>query len=161
MPRIAIFPAEPLRQTSNAEKFFAIGRLFTDESGVEMLEVDMDAAAPLFDSAPAVSSPTGPLGGASRAEEEGGPGTELSALLKRFGINPTPTCQCRAKAAQMDLWGPDECEKPERIEEIVAVMRDEAKARSLPFLDAAAVLLVRRAVANARRNQKARETGPL
>jgi hypothetical protein len=81
----------------------------------------------------------------------GGPGTELSKLLKRFGIEPTPTCSCRAKAAQMDAWGPDECEKPERIEEVVAVMREEAKARGLPFLDAAGRLLVKRAIRNARR----------
>jgi hypothetical protein len=81
-----------------------------------------------------------------------GPGTELSKLLKRFGIEPTPTCACRAKAAQMDALGPDECEKPERIAEVVAVMRAEAEARGLPFLDVAGRLLVRRAIRNARRN---------
>ena len=80
-----------------------------------------------------------------------GPGTELSKLLKRFGIEPTPTCQCRAKAAEMDAWGPDECARPERVEEVLAVMREEAKARGLPFLDAAGRLLIRRAIANARR----------
>ena len=80
-----------------------------------------------------------------------GPGTELSKLLKRFGIEPTPTCACRAKSAEMDAWGPDECEKPERIAEVVAVMRAEAEARGLPFLDAAGRLLVRRAIHNARK----------
>lgn len=81
-----------------------------------------------------------------------GPGTELSKLLKRFGIEPTPTCPCREKAAEMDRWGCDEASKPERIDEVVAVMREEAQARGLPFLDAAGRLLVRRAIANARRN---------
>ena len=81
-----------------------------------------------------------------------GPGTELSHLLKRLGISPTPTCQCRAKQQQMDAWGCDECSKPERIDEVVAVMRAEAEARGLPFLDIAGRLLVRRAIANARRN---------
>jgi hypothetical protein len=81
-----------------------------------------------------------------------GPGTELSKLLKRFRIEPTPTCQCRAKQQQMDQWGCDECSKPERIDEVVAVMREEAAARGLPFLDVAGRLLVRRAIANARRN---------
>jgi len=81
-----------------------------------------------------------------------GPGTELSKLLKRFGIEPTPTCSCRAKAAEMDAWGCDECSKPERIDEVVAVMRAEAEARGLPFLDLAGRLLVKRAIANARRN---------
>jgi len=81
-----------------------------------------------------------------------GPGTELSKLLKRFGISPTPTCQCRAKAAEMDAWGCDECSKPERIKEVVAVMREEAAARGLPFLDVAGRMLVKRAISNARRN---------
>ena len=85
-----------------------------------------------------------------------GPGTELSKLLKRFGIEPTPTCACRAKAAEMDAWGCDECSKPKRIEEVVAVMREEAKARGLPFVDMAARFLVKRAIHNAR---KAEATG--
>jgi len=81
-----------------------------------------------------------------------GPGTELSKLLKRLGIEPTPTCSCRAKAQEMDMWGCDEASKPERIDEVVAVMRAEAEARGLPFLDVAGRLLVRRAISNARRN---------
>jgi heterodisulfide reductase subunit C len=52
----------------------------------------------------------------------------------------------------MDQWGCDECSKPERIEEVVKVMREEAAARGLPFFDIAGRLLVRRAIANARRN---------
>lgn len=80
-----------------------------------------------------------------------GPGTELSKLLKKFGIEPTPTCSCRAKAAQMDAWGCDECSRPERIEEVVAVMREEAAARGLPFIDAVGRMLVKRAISNARR----------
>jgi hypothetical protein len=81
-----------------------------------------------------------------------GPGTELSKLLQRFGISPTPTCACRAKAAEMDAWGCDEASRPERIDEVVAVMREEAAARGLPFLDMAGRMLVRRAIQNARRN---------
>jgi len=85
-----------------------------------------------------------------------GPGTELSRLLKRIGIEPTPTCACRAKSAEMDGWGCDECSKPERIQEVVGVMREEAKARGLPFVDMAARLLVRRAIANARKAEARR-----
>lgn len=81
----------------------------------------------------------------------GGPGTELSKLLKRFGIEPTPTCQCREKASQMDAWGPDECSKPERIDEVVAVMRTEAQTRGFPFIDDVGRMLVRMAIRNARR----------
>jgi len=83
---------------------------------------------------------------------DNGPGTELSKLLKRFGISPTPTCACRAKAAEMNSWGCDEASKPERIAEVVSVMRAEAEARGLPFVDVAGRLLVRRAIQNARRN---------
>jgi len=81
-----------------------------------------------------------------------GPGTELSKLLKRLGINPTPTCQCRAMSQKMDQWGCDECERPERIDEVVAVMRAEAEARGLPFIDVAGRMLVRRAIKNARKS---------
>lgn len=80
-----------------------------------------------------------------------GPGAELSKILKTFGIEPTPTCKCRAMAATMNAWGPDECSKPERIEQVVAVMREEAHARGLPFLDGIGRMLVRRAIKNARK----------
>jgi hypothetical protein len=83
-----------------------------------------------------------------------GPGTELSKLLSKFGINHTPTCPCREMARKMDLWGPDECSKPERIEEVLAAMRTEAKKRGLPFLDAAGRLLIKRAIRNARAKQE-------
>jgi hypothetical protein len=79
-----------------------------------------------------------------------GPGTELSRLLKRFGIEPTPTCACRAKAAEMDAWGCDEASRPERINEVVAVMRAEAEARGLPFVDLFAKVLVWWAIRKAR-----------
>jgi hypothetical protein len=52
----------------------------------------------------------------------------------------------------MDRWGCDEASRPERIDEVVAVMRAEAEARGLPFLDMAGRLLVRRAISNARRS---------
>jgi hypothetical protein len=107
-----------------------------------------------------------PLPVAAVVQSAGGPGTELSKLLKRFGIEPTPTCSCRAKAAEMDRWGCDEAAKPERVDEVVAVMRAEAAARDLPFVDIAGRVLVRRAIANARReearraSEKAREGSP-
>lgn len=85
----------------------------------------------------------------------GGPGTELSRLLKKIGIEPTPTCQCRAMADQMDRWGCDELERPERIDQVVAVMREEAAARGLPFLNSVGRMLVRRAISMARANNGA------
>jgi hypothetical protein len=89
---------------------------------------------------------------AGAAPTIGGPGTELTKLLKRFGIDSSPQCQCRSMARQMDAWGCDECAKPERIDEVLAVMRAEAAKRRLPFLDAAGRMLIRRAIANARRS---------
>jgi hypothetical protein len=52
----------------------------------------------------------------------------------------------------MDQWGPDECEKQERISEVLNAMRENASKRGLPFIELAARLLIRRAIRNARRN---------
>ena len=80
-------------------------------------------------------------------------GNELKKLLAGwpFHITASTGCSCNRVAALMDAWGPDECEKPERIAEVVAVMRAEAEARGLPFVDIAGRMLVRRAIQNARR----------
>jgi hypothetical protein len=107
-------------------------------------EWTIDTESEFYPRVSRLPEPLGPL--------HAGPGTELSKLLKRFGINPTPTCQCREMSQKMDQWGCDEASKPERIDEVVAVMREEATARGLPFLDIAGRLLVRRAISNARRN---------
>lgn len=73
-----------------------------------------------------------------------GPGSMLKALLAKFWIAPTPGCKCNAMAQRMDAWGPEECKR--RIDEIVDVMQEEAKARGMPFVRAAAKALVRRAI---------------
>lgn len=78
-----------------------------------------------------------------------GPGTELKKLLARIGITSTPTCSCNARARQMDAKGCDWCEA--NLGEIVGWLREEAAKRGLPFLDAAGRVLVRRAIANARK----------
>lgn len=39
-----------------------------------------------------------------------GPGTQLSRVLKEvFGVTSSPTCDCRAMADQMDVWGVKGC----------------------------------------------------
>ena len=38
-----------------------------------------------------------------------GPGTELKKILESVGVKPSPTCDCNAKALQMDMWGSAEC----------------------------------------------------
>lgn len=81
-----------------------------------------------------------------------GPGTELRKLLAKVGIVATPTCSCNARARAMDeneAREPGWCEA--HLDEIVGWLREEAAKRKLPFLEAAGRLLVRRAIANARR----------
>lgn len=84
-----------------------------------------------------------------------GPGTELQDLLGRFGITSSGDCKCRSRSALMDAWGCEECSKPERIDEIVGWLREQAAERGLPFLDAVGRVLVSRAIANARRKEAA------
>lgn len=81
-----------------------------------------------------------------------GPGTELKKLLAKIGIVSSPDCSCNRVAFEMDGWGADECERPERVEYVLAAMRENAARRGLPFLDAAGRLLIRRAIRNARRS---------
>lgn len=83
--------------------------------------------------------------------QRGGPGTEIKALLSRVGITATPTCSCNARAREMDDRGIEWCEA--HLDEIVGWLREEAAKRKLPFFDAAGRVLVRRAIANARKEQ--------
>jgi hypothetical protein len=50
----------------------------------------------------------------------------------------------------MDAWGCDECER--RLDEIVGWLAEEAASRKLPFSSTVASMLVRRAIANARKS---------
>lgn len=75
-------------------------------------------------------------------------GSELKRLLGRFGITSTPSCSCNARAAEMDARGCDWCEQ--NLDAIVGWLRGEAGRRRLPFIEAAARILVRRAIKQAR-----------
>jgi hypothetical protein len=85
-----------------------------------------------------------------------GPGTELKALLKRVGIVANPGCSCNLRARAMDEM---EAKEPgwcaANIDTIVGWLREEAGKRGLPFLDLPGRLLVKRAIANARRKEAA------
>lgn len=90
-----------------------------------------------------------------------GPGTELKKLLAKIGITATPTCSCNARARKMDEMEAKEpgwCES--HLDEIVGWLREEATKRKLPFVDVAGRVLVRRAIANARKEARA-ERPPL
>jgi hypothetical protein len=79
-----------------------------------------------------------------------GPGTQLKSLLARIGLTASPDCSCNARAAEMDRQGVEWCDA--NLDTIVGWLREQAEARGLPFLDIAGRMLVRRAIANARRN---------
>lgn len=78
----------------------------------------------------------------------GGPGSCLKRALARFGITPTPGCECLRWAAIMDACGPDWCEA--HAELICGWLRSEAARRRLPFSATAARFLIRAAIRKAR-----------
>lgn len=79
-----------------------------------------------------------------------GPGAELKEMLSWLGIKAAPTCACNQRAAQMNIWGADECER--RLDEIVGWLREEATKRKLPFVEAAARKVVQLAIQRARKS---------
>ena len=87
-----------------------------------------------------------------------GPGTELKTLLAGwpFRIVATPDCKCTSRAAYMDAKGCDWCASEEGMAEIMAFLREAAEERGLPFVDMAGRMLVRRAIANARKAEARR-----
>lgn len=79
--------------------------------------------------------------------KSGGPGTELTKLLRRMRIRYTAACKCKKRALLMNSWGPEECRQ--RLDEIVGWMEEESKRRKLPFVRSAARGLVRLAIRRA------------
>lgn len=83
-----------------------------------------------------------------------GPGSELTRLLAKLGIKKKSGCGCAKRAAQMDAWGTDECER--RIDEIADWLVDAADdslvTRYLPgaVKAIAAKSLIREAIRRAR-----------
>lgn len=51
-----------------------------------------------------------------------GPGTEMKAILSSIGVNPSPACDCNARARQMDAWGVKGCK--EHRDEIIKFIED-------------------------------------
>lgn len=86
------------------------------------------------------------------ATKKFGTGSHLKALLGRIGINAKEGCSCDKRACIMDANGPAWC--LENLPQIVGWLRDEAKARRLPFHDGAAGQLVKYAVRQAQKAEK-------
>jgi hypothetical protein len=77
------------------------------------------------------------------------PGTIISKMIKSVGIQMTDSCSCKRHALEMNEKGNDWCEQ--NIDTVVGWLRDEAKRRNLPFLDAIGKLLVGRAIKKSRK----------
>lgn len=78
-----------------------------------------------------------------------GPGSFLKRYLGRMGISSTPNCSCNAKAKHMDTMGVEWCEQ--NLDIIVGWLKEEAEHRHLPFVEWPARLLVKKAVAAAKK----------
>ena len=84
---------------------------------------------------------------------KGGAGTELTKLLKFFGIESTEKgCKCKSRAAKMDKNGIEWCSN--NIEKICNWLQEESQKRKLPFLRTAARVIVLRAIRNARKAEE-------
>lgn len=77
-------------------------------------------------------------------DDPNGPGTILSKMLSKIGINSTPNCSCRRRAIEMNNKGPEWCEQ--NLDMIVGWLKEEATKRKLPFVDFAGKLLIQRAI---------------
>lgn len=77
------------------------------------------------------------------------PGTILSKMIKTLGIGMTDSCSCKRHALEMNDKGNDWCEQ--NIDTVVGWLRDEAKRRGLPFIDAIGKLMVNRAIKKSRK----------
>ena len=78
-----------------------------------------------------------------------GPGTILSGMISSLGIKSTPNCSCRRHAIEMNEKGPDWCEA--NIDTILVWLKDESQKRQLPFIEAVARMMVKRAINKSRR----------
>lgn len=89
---------------------------------------------------------------AGRASPQRGPGTELKSLLSKIGITASPGCACNRRAALMDI---NEDREPgwclANVETICDWLQEEAANRKLPFVRAAAKMLVRAAIRSAQK----------
>lgn len=82
-------------------------------------------------------------------EDPNGPGTVLSKMIKSLGIVMSDSCSCRRHAIEMNTRGNDWCEK--NIDTVVGWLREEAKRRSLPFVDMIGKVMVNRAIKKSRK----------
>lgn len=78
-----------------------------------------------------------------------GVGFELARLISWFYVDTDPCLICKYRMQKMNVWGPDVCE--EKIETILVWLKQAANKRRIPYVDFAVRLLLKKAIANARR----------
>jgi hypothetical protein len=115
----AIHEAAPDRPAGYADEVLAAGTVVTTPDGefVDIPDYVYDALATKYSGRQAVK----------------GPGTVMHSILETLGISELPSCPCMKRKAVMDSWGWDECRKPERVDEIMKWLAEEAAARGLLF----------------------------
>lgn len=75
-----------------------------------------------------------------------GVGTELSKILSLLGFKITDKCSCKQRARVMNWLGLEWCENNQKI--ILAWLEQEAKNRKVFYVEAAAKLLLKKAINN-------------
>lgn len=78
-----------------------------------------------------------------------GVGTQLKKLLSKLGIQASTNCDCNKHAKQMDDNGIEWCENNK--ETIIDWLEIEAKKRRIPFIRYAALVLINKAIKNAKK----------
>lgn len=122
----AIHEVAPDRPAGYADEVLAAGNAVTTPDGefVDIPDEVYDALAAKYSGRQTVK----------------GPGSVLHRALEAIGIKALPSCPCLKRKAVMDAWGWEECQKPERLDEIVGWMEEEAAIRGLLFFRPAARL---------------------
>jgi hypothetical protein len=83
-----------------------------------------------------------------------GPGSILAGMFSALGIKATPNCSCKKRALEMNIRGIEWCE--ENLETICGWLREESQNRGIPYIDAVAKMVVKRAISKSKkyRDQK-------
>jgi hypothetical protein len=73
-------------------------------------------------------------------------------MLSVLNLEVTPDCDCNKHAQKMDNKGIEWCK--EHIDDIVGWLKEESKARKLPFIKFVAKKVVKMAIARAEKNPR-------
>lgn len=83
------------------------------------------------------------------------PGDRLKAIFRQLGIDKGKGCRCDEHVNLMNAWGTERCRQ--EIKTIVDWLGEASRERHLPFSRVAATMLVKMAIWQAEREDKARK----